>query len=87
MFILSPATKSISITITISKELVPYFNDWYLRRKKMSDTKADFALRALKEAALADRAKQIVEEARITAEAVNKTLVRDFENESVNLEQ
>jgi len=51
---LPPADQSIDVTITVGKNLRPYFTFWYQRMKKDGESPQHFALRILKESALDD---------------------------------
>ena len=48
---LAPATNSIDITFTVSKELRPYLTAFYAATKKTGETPDDFVLRLLKKSA------------------------------------
>jgi len=51
---LPKATNSLDVTITVNKKLLPYFQVWFQKKREPGETPEQFALRALKGAALGD---------------------------------
>lgn len=51
---LPPADKSLDVTITVNKNLLPYFTQWYQRKKLDGEKPKAFALRILKSSAISD---------------------------------
>ena len=73
---LTPSANPYELNVTVNVNLRPYFEIWYQRKKEAGDTPEQFALRALKTAALNDYIKDnikaeqdAVEQARADAEA------------------
>jgi len=64
---LPPATTELTVSITVNEKLRPYFTEWYQRRKIDGETPTNFALRILKQAAMADYAAENLQQAQLDA--------------------
>jgi len=73
-FELPPEQQDRQVTITIPKDLDPYFKQWYLETRKQGETPESFAYRQLAKAGLAYRKQKVANE-----EAdLFKTLIEEF---------
>ena len=61
-FVLPPEANDRTVTVTIPKEVDPYFKEWYLATKKTGESPEDFAYRNLAKAGLAYRAQKLQNE-------------------------
>lgn len=73
-FELPPEQQDRQVTITIPKELDPYFKQWYLETRKPGETPESFAYRQLAKAGLAYRKQKVANE----EAALFKTLIDEF---------
>ena len=86
---LTPSANPYELSITVNVNLRPYFEIWYQRKKEAGDTPEQFALRALKTAALNDyimdniKAEQdAVEQVKLDAEEAVNTDIQSLSTET-----
>lgn len=85
---LPEAANPFTLEITVNVKLRPYFEIWYQRMKRQGETPEQFAIRALKTAALNDylqmhlpAEQQAVEEAKAAAEAAVNADIQSLDTE------